>query len=299
MAEIECVVDCKSWLGEGPLWSPGEKALYWTDVTAYRIHRWTPATDALRSWRMPEMVTSMALRARGGLIVATTTGIDAWDPESGRSERLAAPEADLPGNRSNDGKCDRRGRFWLGTMQNNLHPDGSDKPMTGNTGHLYRLDADLSCPRMESGIGISNTLAWSPDDRIMYFGDSLAGIHAYDFDADAGTIANRRMFARTEDESLGAGDGSAIDADGCLWNARWDGGCLIRWAPDGSIDRKVALPCRRVTSAAFGGDDLGTLYVTTARDPTSAQEREEQPLAGGVFAFDPGVKGLPEAPFAG
>lgn len=299
MIEVECVVEAGSWLGEGPLWSPRERCLYWTDVPAYTVHRFCPATGERAAWKMPEMVASMALRARGGMILATTTGVDAWDPETERRERLVAPDAEWPENRSNDGKCDRRGRFWLGTMQNNLHPDGSDKAMTGSTGNLYRIDADLSCHRMDSGIGISNTFAWSPDDTLMYFADTPVGIYAYDFDPDSGAIAKRRLFARTDDPSLGFGDGSTIDADGFLWNARWDGGCLIRWAPDGRIDRIVKLPCQRVTSAAFGGDDLGILYVTTARYLLSERELAEQPLAGGVFAFDPGVRGLPEVPFAG
>lgn len=297
MADVECVVDCKSWLGEGPVWSPAEKALYWTDVPAYKIHRWTPSTGELRTWQTPEMVTSMSLRAQAGLIVATTTGVDTWDPDTDRHERLVAPEEDLPGNRSNDGKSDRRGRFWFGTMQNNMNPDGTEKPMSANSGSLWRIDGDGSHHRMDTEIGISNTVAWSPDDRVMYFGDTLVGIYAYDFDIENGTVADRRVFAKTEDPELGFGDGSTIDAEGFLWNARWDGGCLLRWAPDGTIDRKVELPCPRVTSAIFGGDDLDILYVTTARYPDASDD--EHPLAGGIFALSPGVRGLPEVPFPG
>ena len=297
MHDVECVVDCKSWLGEGPVWSPAEKALYWTDVPACTIHRWNPATGEQRSWRASEMVTSMSMRAQGGLIVATTSGVNTWDPNADRHERLVVPEADLPDNRSNDGKGDRRGRFWLGTMQNNLNPDGSDKPMTESSGNLWRIDGDGTYHCMESGIGISNTLAWSPDNTVMYFGDTLVGIYAYDFDIDNGTIANRRLFAKTEGPELGFPDGSTIDAEGFLWNARWDGGCLLRWAPDGTIDRKVAFPCGRVTSAAFGGDDLDVLYVTTARNLDAGSD--EHPLAGGIFALSPGVRGVPEVPFQG
>ena len=299
MSAAECVVDCKSWLGEGPVWSPSEKALYWTDVPACTVHRWTPATGERRSWRAPDMVTSMSMRSQGGLIVSTTGEVSTWDLDTDRHESLAAPEANLPDNRSNDGKCDRRGRFWFGTMQNNLNPDGSAKPLTASTGSLWRIDGDGSSHCMESGIGISNTLAWSPDNRVMYFGDSLAGIHAYDFDIDTGGIANRRDFAMTEDPELGIPDGSTIDAEGFLWNARWDGGCLLRWAPDGTIDRKVTLPCSRVTSAIFGGADLDVLYVTTARYDLSEGDLAEQPLAGGIFAIDTGTKGIAETPFTG
>ena len=169
MHDVECVVDSKSWLAEGPVWSPAEKALYWTDVPAYTIHRWTPATGERRSWRTPEMVTSMSIRSQGGLTVATTGRVNNWDPDTDRHECLAVPEANLPDNRSNDGKCDRRGRFWLGSMQNNLNPDGSDKPLTASTGNLWRIDGDGSCHCMETGIGVSNTLAWSPDNKVMYF----------------------------------------------------------------------------------------------------------------------------------
>ena len=299
MSDAECVVDCKSWLGEGPLWSPAEKALYWTDVPAYTVHRWTPDTRVQQSWRMRKMVASMSLRTQGGLILATTEGVDTWDPDTDRHERFVVPEADLPDNRSNDGKSDRRGRFWFGTMQNNINPDGTEKPMSENSGSLWRIDGDGSCHRMDSGIGISNTLAWSPDNTVMYFGDTLVGIYAYDFDIDKGAVANRRVFAKTEDQELGFGDGSTIDAEGFLWNARWDGGCLLRWAPDGTIDRKVELPCSRVTSAIFGGADLDVLYVTTARYDLSEGDLAEQPLAGGIFALSPGVRGIPEVPFPG
>ena len=152
MSGAECVVDCKAWLGEGPVWSPDEGCLYWTDVPSYTVYRWNPSTGEQATWKMPEMVASMAMRAKGGLILATTGGIDAWDPDEDHHVRLVEPEAHLPLNRSNDGKCDRRGRFWLGTMQNNLHPDGSDKGLTASTGNLYRIDADLSVHRMDSGI---------------------------------------------------------------------------------------------------------------------------------------------------
>ena len=184
-------------------------------------------------------------------------------------------------------------------MQNNLHPDGSDKGLTASTGNLYRIDADLSVHRMDSGIGIGNTFAWSPDDRVMYFADTLVGMYAYDFDAETGAIENRRLFAKTDDETLGAGDGSTIDEEGFIWNARWGGGCLIRWAPDGSIDRTVKIPSRLVTSATFGGEDLDVLYVTTARYGVSERDLKEQPHSGGIFALEPGVKGIPEVPFAG
>ena len=133
----------------------------------------------------------------------------------------------------------------------------------------------------------------------MYFADTLVGMYAYDFDIETGGIEKRRLFAKADDETLGAGDGSTIDEEGFIWNARWGGGCLIRWAPDGTIDRTVKIPSRLVTSATFGGEDLDVLYVTTARYMVSEQDLRERPQSGGIFALDPGVKGIPEVPFAG
>jgi sugar lactone lactonase YvrE len=297
MAEVECVVDAKCWLGEGPAWHASESALYWVDVPGKRIHRWLPATGAHHTFDAPELVTAVVIRSNGGLLAASGSGLDFFDPGSGRFTRFAAPESDLPRNRSNDAKCDRHGRFWYGTMQNNFAPDMSEVPITEHSGWLYRVGPEGTVTRMDGPFGICNTLAWSPDDRTMYFGDTLDCIYAYDFEPASGTIASRRPFARVE--GMGFGDGSTIDSEGFLWNARWDGGCVIRFAPDGSVDRVVEMPCRRVTSCCFGGDDLATLYVTTVRYGLSEAELRDQPQAGGVFAIDAGVKGLPEGRFAG
>ena len=299
MAKVECVFEAKDWLGEGPCWHPGERVLYWTDVPSKTIKRWNPATGEHRSWPMPEMVTAIAVRRSGGLIIASRASIDFFDPGTGRPSPFVAPEKDKPKNRSNDGKCDRQGRFWYGTMMNGFAEDMSEVPFTENTGGLYRIDPDGSVHVFEKAVGISNTFAWSPDERTMYFADTLDAIYAYDFDASSGEVSNRRTFAKPDSKDYGLPDGSTIDAQGFLWNARWDGGCLIRFAPDGSIDRVVKMPCRRVTSCIFGGPDLDVLYVTTVRYGLSEAELAEQPLAGGIFAVDAGVKGVPDGEFAG
>jgi L-arabinonolactonase len=299
MPQLECVFEAKDWLGEGPCWHPGERALYWTDVPSKTVKRGNPQTGEFTSWRMPEMVTAIAVRQSSGLIIASHTGIDFFDPETGGTMRFVAPEKNKPQNRSNDGKCDRRGRFWYGTMMNNFAEDMTELPITANTGGLYRIDPDGSVHVFEETLGIANTFAWSPDDRTMYFADTLDAIYAYDFDAESGRVSNRRTFAKADTKKFGYPDGSTIDAQGFLWNARWDGGCIIRWAPDGSIDRIVSLPCRRVTSCIFGGPDLDVLYVTTVRYGLSDAELAEQRLAGGIFAIDAGVKGVPDGQFAG
>ena len=239
---------------------------------------------------MPERLCALALREKAGMVIALASGFAFFDPASGAIERLAAPEAHLPSNRMNDGKCDRRGRFWAGTM---------DDRLTSPTASLYRLDPDLSCHRMEGGIGISNSLSWSPDNTTFYFADSLRKtIFAYDFDIDAGSIRNRRVFADCNDQE-GTPDGSTIDAEGFLWNAHWDGWKLVRYAPDGRVDRIVPLPVQKPTSCMFGGPDLSTLYVTSAIWDLGAEALKGQPHAGGVFALDVGVRGLPEPRFAG
>ena len=297
----EPIVESACWLAEGPCWDIAGQRLLWTDVPGRKIHSWTPAGDH-RQWSVPNMITALAPRRNGGLIVAESHGLAFFDFESGALTPFVAPEADKLRNRSNDGGCDRQGRFWYGTMSNNLADDGSEIEMEGSTGTLYRVDPDGSWRAVVPDVGISNTLAWSADDRLFYFADTLTGIYAFDFDPQAGTLAGRRPFAmqdRPELAERGHPDGSTIDAEGFLWNCRWDGGCVIRLAPDGTIDRIVDMPCSRVTSAVFGGPDLDTLYITTVTYGLTDAQRAEQPLAGAIFAYDPGVKGLPQGVFAG
>ncbi|MFA6153748.1 SMP-30/gluconolactonase/LRE family protein [Mesorhizobium sp.] len=288
--EVFCVVDCANKLGEVPVWDVGEQALYWVDIEGCLLQRFHPGSGETRTWRLPERVASLALRVAGGIVLALASGFAFFDPKTGAIERLAAPEADKPSNRFNDGKCDRRGRFWAGTM---------DDSLKNRTGGLYRLDPDLSCTTMEEGIGISNSLAWSPDDRTFYFADTLIRtIFAYDFDLEHGAIANRRVFTDCTGQP-GNPDGSTIDAQGFLWNAQWDGWRLVRYAPDGRVDRIVPLPVQKPTSCMFGGPDLSTLYVTSAIWDLSTEALKQQPHAGGILALDVGVRGLPEPRFAG
>lgn len=243
-AEVVCVVDAKNKLGEVPVWDVAEQALYWVDIEGALLQRFHPATGSVRRWEMPERLCALALREKGGLVIALASGFAFFDLETGAIQRLAAPEAHLPGNRMNDGKCDRRGRFWAGTM---------DDSLKDRTAALYRLDPDLCCHRMETGIGISNSLAWSPDNRTFYYADSLVKtIFAYDFDLDTGAIRNRRVLADCR-HLPGTPDGSTIDAEGFLWNAHWDGWKLVRYAPNGRVDREVKLPVQKPTSCMFGG----------------------------------------------
>ena len=299
MAEVNCALECKNTLGEGPVWDQEEKALYWVDVPYPEptLHRWYPESHIHDSWDLPEMGTALAVRESGGLLIAMQTQLCHFDLDTGAVTKVLELEPNLPNNRTNDGKCDRNGRFWFGTMQNNVSETGEDVPIEESSGSLYCYSPYGTLKKWDTGFGVCNTFAWSPDNKTMYFGDTFDAIYAYDYDAASGEIGNRRDLARFED--LGYGDGSTIDSEGYLWNCRWDGGCILRIAPDGSLDRRIELPVQRPTSCSFGGENLETLFVTSARFGYTEDELAEQPFAGGILAVDAGVRGMPEPRFAG
>jgi L-arabinonolactonase len=275
-------------LGECPLWDEREKMLWWVDSRWPAVKRLDPASGAVMMLVLPEVIGSIAFREKGGLLAATKSGLHFLDPASGALEARANPEAHLPENRFNDGRCDRQGRFWAGTMC-----DVRRDP----TGSLYRFDAELTCTRLRNGIIIPNSLAFSPDGRTMYFADTNRHtIWAYDYDPASGAAANERVFA---DTGAGRPDGSCVDADGCLWNAEYGAWRLVRYTPAGKVDRVIEVPIANPTCCVFGGEDLGTLYVTTATQRLTPEELAKQPLAGSLLALQAGVRGLPEGRFAG
>lgn len=290
MSQLECVVPGRNRLGESPVWSVREGALYWVDSRAPAVYRLDPASGVVRSCPLPALVGCIVLRRSGGLIAALQTGFHALDFATGALTPIVDPEAGLPENRFNDGRADRRGRIWSGTM-NDVRRDP--------TGSLYRLDADHRCTKMRDDIIVPNSICWSPDDRTMYFADTYRfRIMTYDFDADAGTISGMKLFADLTGRP-GRPDGSTVDADGCLWNAEFTGGRVVRYTPDGRIDRTIELPVTPVTSCSFGGPNLDILYITTATQSLTPEGVEAQPLAGSVFAAVPGVRGLPEPEYEG
>ena len=293
---ITCLVDAQDKLGEGCFWDVATQTLWWLDaIVPSAIHRLHVVSGAYRKWQFNEMVTAMAMRKDGTLIVGSFKGINIFNPETGALAPLRALEPDKPGNRGNDGACDARGRLWFGTMMNNVGPGGEDMPITAATGTLFRIGADRQVTAMEHSVGVSNGPCWSPDNRIFYFTDSRAQIiWTYDFDLDSGTISNRRVLNDTKD--FGHPDGATIDAEGFLWSARWGGSCVLRIDPKGRIDRVVPMPAKRVTNVCFGGSKLDTLYVTTSRLHV---EDVNLPLQGGLFCFDPGVTGFEKHAFAG
>ncbi len=289
MPDIRRVGEQTDFLGESPVWCDREQALFWVDVRFKLIRRYAHATGKVDSWVMPEMVGSLALREKGGLVAALATAICFFDPKTGGVERIAAPEAHIPKRRFNDGKCDRQGRFWVGTMHD----------VTRETaGTMFRFDPDRSCNPIFGGVGCPNGLCFSPDGKTMYYADtSRWRIEAFDYDPATGNATNRRDIVTLPD-GIGP-DGATVDAEGFIWNAQYDGWRLARYAPDGRLDRIVELPVQRPTSCAFGGPNRDILYVTTALQWLKPEEVLAQPLAGGLLALDVGVRGLPEARYQG
>jgi len=288
---VHCVVDCHNTLGEAPLWDVRGQALWWADILGRRLHRLDPATGTVRHWEMPERIASFALREQGGFVVAFASGIALYDLDSGQCDWIARPEAHVPGNRFNEGKVDGMGRFWVGTMD--------ECPQPRHTAALYRLDADLSLHKMLGDVGISNGFVFSRENDRFWFTDTLDGqISVFDYDHASGAIGNRRTFADTTGTGY-APDGATLDADGFLWAAMWDGWKVVRFAPDGRVEREIPLPVGKPTSCMFGGPDLRTLYVTSARWDLAGAALAAQPLAGGLFALDAGVAGLPGPRFRG
>jgi len=286
----ESLIASQDVLGECTVWCDRDQVLWWVDIRAPSLQRYNPANGEVRAVALTEAIGSFGLTRSGtSMIAGMKSGLYFLDAASGALKVVAQPEKQLPKNRFNDGRCDRGGRFWAGTMQ-----DGPREPV----GSLYRLDADGRCTHMRGGVFVPNSIAWSPDDKVMYFADTHRQlIWAYDFDLAQGAVRNERVFADCSNRP-GKPDGSCVDADGCLWNAEYGGSCVVRYTPDGRIDRSVDLPVANVTCCCFGGKDLDTLYISTARQRMTPEQLAREPLAGNVFACRPGVRGLPEARFA-
>lgn len=286
MAAAELVLDTKALLGEGPLWDARDGVLWFTDILNRQIHRYDPETGDAKVIPVDQEVGTMVPRERGGLVLAVRDGFAALD-DGGRITMLAEVEADNPANRMNDGKCDRTGRLWAGTMAFDCTP---------GAGTLYTFETDGSVRTRLTGLGISNGLAWTADDTTFYFIDSLTGsVEAFAVDLDSGALSDRRTVVRIP-ESAGLPDGMCIDAEGHLWVALHGGGAVQRYAPDGTAEERVELPVPNPTCCAFGGPDLTDLYVTTASQQLTPAELAAAPLSGGLFRARPGVAGT--APFA-
>lgn len=279
--KVDVVLNASARLGEGPVWDARTSTLRWVDIVAGQVHRFDPASGTDTYFEVGETVGTVAVRAAGGLVLATKSGLETCLDNGGQRTRLHEVD-DLPGGRFNDGKADPWGRFWAGTML-----DGTD-----GAAALYRLDPDHSLHTVVPGVSVSNGLGWSPDGKTMYYVDTrTGGVDAFDHDPSSGAVTGRR---RLIDIDRGWPDGLTVDAEGCLWVALWEGWGVQRYAPDGRLLATVEIPAQRVTSCAFGGS---ALYITTAR--IGVRDFTGQPSAGAVFACDPGVGGLPAGEWAG
>ena len=283
----ELVVDGEAEVGEGPFSDERLGLLVWVDIPKGVVHRFAPATGSDASFRLDQAVGAVAPRSKGGYVAAVRSGFALLD-DSGRIE-TTVPVDHGPGIRMNDGKCDRAGRFWAGSMSD------EDEPGAGN---LYRLDPHLSVTTVLRGVTISNGLAWSPDDSLMYYVDSATNrVDVLDHDPRTGDAGDRRPFAEFPPD-WGLPDGMTIDTDGYLWVAFWGGWRIRRVSPSGEVVSEIGLPVSQVSSCAFGGPDLDELYVTSARAGLG-EGVEREPHAGGLFRVRPGARGFPTDAFAG
>ena len=298
MKKVELYNDCKNLLGEGITWSADQENLYWLDVVIpsklFQLHL---PTNKLSTFIMPEMISSISIRSKKDLIIASQYGVYNYNLTSNNFTRLIETEPVLKFNRSNDGASDIKGRFWFGTMQNNLDEEGQDIPITKNSGSLYRLNTDLTLDKIESNLGIPNTFIWNPDNTKFYFTDSMEGIiYSYDFNEKSGEITNKTKFTTF---NRGVPDGSTMDSEGFVWNCRWGGSCVVRFDPLGRVDRVLEVPIANVTNCVFGGKDLKTLFITTARQGLSKEYVTKNPYAGSLFAIDLSIKGIEDNNFLG
>lgn len=292
MTEAVCIDETRCLLGESPIWSPDEQALYWVDIQNAMIYRLHPESGERRNWPVETEIGSIGLGPAGKLVCGLRMGLAWFDLQTGEIDIIADPEGDKQWNtiRLNDGKVDRAGRYWCGSMEDPGH---------GPKGTLYRFDAHGNWKAFLTGINVPNAICWSPDSSIMYFANTHEDrIRAYDFDLDAGEISNERTFVDVGKET-GHPDGATVDAEGYVWSAQIFAGQVRRYAPDGTLDRIIEIPTPRVTCCAFGGPKLDILYITTASMGMDRDALAADPMAGKLFAIDVGVTGIAEPVFGG
>ena len=287
MNKVELLDDCNNSLGEGITYSSSNNNLYWLDIgNISKLYSLDLSSNKKEIFELPEIVTATSIKSQNELILATTNGLKLFNTSTKKFESVVNIENDQILTRSNDGASDALGRFWFGTMQNNFDKNGDGIPIKENIGKLYKVDTDKKISVIEEGLGIPNTFVWSPNNKNFYFTDTLNGtILSYNFELESGELSNKKNFATFD---RGHPDGSTIDTDGCVWNCRWGGSCIVRFTPSGKVDQIIEMPVQNITNCIFGGKDMKTLFITTA----SNKGENKNDLDGSLFAINLNYDGL-------
>jgi len=287
MANVELLYNCNNILGEGITFSSSNNMLYWLDIgNLSKLFKLNLSSDKKEIFDLPEIVTATSIKSKNEIILASNNGINLFNFKTKSFKKKIGIEDNIFHTRSNDGASDAFGRFWFGTMQNNFDKNGNDIPIKENIGKLYKVDNDNKITLVEEGLGIPNTFVWSPDNSKFYFTDTLSRVILnYDFNLESGELSNKKeLFSFNR----GFPDGSTIDTDGCIWNCRWGGSCVVRFTPTGKIDQIIEMPVENITNCVFGGKDMKTLFITTA----SNKGENQNDLDGSLFAINLNYQGL-------
>jgi len=287
MSKVELLDECNNSLGEGITYSSNDNFLYWLDIgNLSKLHKLDLSLKKKEIFELPEIVTATSIRSSDELILATNNGIKLFNTFNKKFESVLNIESQQLLTRSNDGASDSLGRFWFGTMQNNFDKNGKSIPINENIGKLYKVDTNKKISIVEEELGIPNTFVWSPDNKNFYFTDTLNGtILSYDFELESGELSNKKNFATFD---RGHPDGSTIDTDGCVWNCRWGGSCIVRFTPSGKVDQIIEMPVQNITNCIFGGSDMKTLFITTA----SNEGKNKNDLDGSLFSINLNYQGI-------
>jgi len=285
MNKVELLDDCNNSLGEGITYSSSNNNLYWLDIgNISKLYSLDLSSNKKEIFELPEIVTATSIKSQNELILATTNGLKLFNTSNKKFESVVNIENQQSLTRSNDGASDALGRFWFGTMQNNFDKNGNGIPLKENIGKLYKVDTNKKISVVEEGLGIPNTFVWSPDNTNFYFTDTLNGtILSYDFELESGELSNKKNFATFD---RGHPDGSTIDTDGCVWNCRWGGSCIVRFTPSGKVDQIIEMPVQNITNCVFGGKDMKTLFITTASN------EDKNNLDGSLFSINLNYQGV-------
>ena len=287
MNKVELLDKCNNSLGEGITFSSTDNYLYWLDIgNKSKLYKLDLSSNKKEIFELPEIVTATSIKSEDELILATNNGLKLFNTSNAKFESVVTIEDEQTLTRSNDGASDAYGRFWFGTMQNNFDNNGNGIPIKDNIGKLYKVDINKKISIIEEGLGIPNTFVWSPDNNNFYFSDTLKGtILSYNFELENGELSNKKELASF---NRGHPDGSTIDTDGCIWNCRWGGSCIVRFTPNGQVDQIIEMPVENITNCIFGGQDMKTLFVTTA----SNEGKNKNELDGSLFSINLNYQGI-------